>query len=128
MILTTAAATCLALNIYWEARNQDYDGQLLVAEVTMNRVYSDKFPNEICDVVYSKKAFSWTHDGLPDKPKNVEAYLRAQIIANDMLLNGCGICSAATHYHTLDSRPYWADKLKEVGQWGNHTFYIEQEN
>jgi N-acetylmuramoyl-L-alanine amidase len=75
MILTTAAATCLALNIYWEARNQDYDGQLLVAEVTMNRVYSDKFPNEICDVVYSKKAFSWTHDGLPDKPKNVEAYL-----------------------------------------------------
>ena len=128
MILTAAAATCLALNVYFEARNQDTDGQILVAEVTMNRVADDRFPDEISAVVWQNKAFSWTHDGKPDKPKNVEAYLRAQIIAYDMLLNGCGICSTATHYHTLDSRPYWADKLKEVGQWGNHTFYIEQEN
>ena len=128
MILTTAAATCLALNVYFEARNQDPDGQLLVAEVTMNRVYDDRFPDEICDVVYDKKAFSWTHDGRSDKPKNVEAYLRAQIIAYDVLLNGCGLCMGATHYHTLTSRPYWADKLQVVGQWGDHIFYVEEQN
>jgi len=60
MILTAAAATCLALNVYFEARNQDTDGQILVAEVTMNRVADDRFPDEVCAVVWQNKAFSWT--------------------------------------------------------------------
>ncbi len=126
MILTTAAATCLALNVYWEARNQDIDGQILVAEVTMNRVYDKKFPDEICDVVWQDKAFSWTHDGKSDEPKNIKAYLKAQIIANKVILNGCDICTDATHYHTTNSHPYWANKLKLIGQWGGHKFYINE--
>lgn len=126
MILTTAAATCLALNVYFEARDQDYDGQLLVAEVTLNRVNSEHYPDDVCGVVWQDKAFSWTHDGKSDKPKNVKAYLQAQIVANNVLINGCEICTEATHYHTIDSRPYWADTLHMVGQWGDHKFYLEE--
>lgn len=62
--------TCLALNIYYEARGEPLSGQQAVAEVTMNRVASPRFPNTVCEVVYEKRwdrlrkryvgAFSWT--------------------------------------------------------------------
>ena len=41
------AITCLALNIYWEARNQSFIAQVAVAEVTMNRVYDERYPNTV---------------------------------------------------------------------------------
>ena len=43
---------CMALNIYHEARSDSTLGQEAVGMVTMNRVYSDKYPDTICDVVY----------------------------------------------------------------------------
>jgi len=53
---------CLAENIYYEAGNQDRNGQLAVALVTMNRV-KHGFSNSICSVVKQKTAkvcqFSW---------------------------------------------------------------------
>ena len=71
---------CLALNIYHEARNQPTAGKLAVAQVTLNRVKHDRFPNTICGVVYQgyylnnnpikhKCQFSWWCDGKSDKPK-----------------------------------------------------------
>ena len=44
--------TCLSKNIYYEARDQSREGQYAVAMVTLNRVYSDLFPNTVCEVVY----------------------------------------------------------------------------
>lgn len=51
MGLITQAALCLALNVYHEARSENYDGQMAVAQVTLNRVASEKYPDSICDVV-----------------------------------------------------------------------------
>jgi len=60
---------CLAKNIYHEAASESYEGKLAVAQVTMNRVNSGKFPSDICSVVYQKTTdqnlktvcqFSWT--------------------------------------------------------------------
>ena len=42
---------CLAKNIYFEARNQSVAGQIAVAQVVINRVNDDRFPNTICKVV-----------------------------------------------------------------------------
>ena len=42
---------CLADNIYFEARNQGFAGWVAVAQVTLNRVRDDRFPNTICEVV-----------------------------------------------------------------------------
>ena len=123
MIITAAAATCLALNIYFEGRSESYDGQKLIAEVTMERVYTDGFPKTVCGVVWEDGAFSWTHDGKSDKPKDIDAWLTAQIIANETLLYGCELCSGATYYHTRDVLPYWADDMVMVGMYGNHVFY-----
>ena len=45
------AVMCLALNAYWEARNQSQKGMIGVSQVVMNRVESDYFPNNVCEVV-----------------------------------------------------------------------------
>jgi spore germination cell wall hydrolase CwlJ-like protein len=124
-MITIAAATCLALNVYWEARNQDVDGQRLVAEVTLERAMTPGYPADICGVVWEHRAFSWTQDGKSDKPTDPEAWLLAQIIANETLLYGCDLCTRATHYATREARPHWADDLRIVGMWGNHIFYVE---
>ena len=125
-MITLAAATCLALNVYWEARNQSVDGQRLVAEVTMERVATPGFPDTVCEVVWEHRAFSWTEDGKSDEPTDPEAWLLAQIIANETLLYGCDLCTGATHYATINADPYWADDLQIIGMYGNHIFYIER--
>ena len=44
MLLETAFI-CLALNTYHEAKNQSLVGQVATAQVVMNRVEDDRFPN-----------------------------------------------------------------------------------
>ena len=127
MIITTAAATCLALTVYFEGRGEDYDGQKIISEVVMERVYDEDFPDTVCGVVYEHGAFSWTEDGKSDKPKDVQAWLQAQIIANETLLYGCELCTGATHYATRDAEPYWADDMQMVGMYGNHIFYDKKD-
>ena len=51
MLVGSAGLFCLALNVYFEARSEDVVGQYAVAEVTLNRVASDRFPDTVCDVV-----------------------------------------------------------------------------
>ena len=70
--------TALACNIYWEARNESYQGMLAVAAVTLWRVQDPKFPNTIAGVVWEKRwakrhgryypQFQWTMDGKSDLP------------------------------------------------------------
>ena len=82
------SATCLAKNMYYEARNQGTAGWMAVTAVVLNRVNDDRFPNTICEVVEqgpTRKSwkdptvkipikhrcqFSWYCDGLSDKPKD----------------------------------------------------------
>ncbi len=45
------ALFCLALNAYHEARNQDIRGMVAVSQVVINRVESDLFPDDVCEVV-----------------------------------------------------------------------------
>ena len=87
---------CLALNVYHEAKNQSFIGQVAVAQVVMNRVKDTRYPNTVCDVVkqgatYKWKPdfpiknrcqFSWYCDGKSDKPKEHQAWRTAMHIAN----------------------------------------------
>lgn len=127
MIITTAAATCLALNVYFEARGEEPDAQRMIAEVVMERVNTEGFPKTVCEVVWQDKQFSWTHNGKSDKPKDTVAWLYAQIVANEVLLFGGEFRTGATHYHTRDCKPYWADQMQMVGMYGNHIFYRERD-
>jgi len=49
--VNTQELSCLAQNIYFEARAESIQGKMAVANVTRNRVKSADFPNTYCGVV-----------------------------------------------------------------------------
>ena len=49
---------CLAMNIYHVARGVPVVGQIAVAQVTMNRVEHNYFPDTVCTVVWEEDQFS----------------------------------------------------------------------
>lgn len=53
----------LAICVEAEAGNQDLMGKRLVADVILNRVDSDRFPNDIESVIYQGRQFSTSFDG-----------------------------------------------------------------
>ena len=56
--------TCMADNIYFEARNQGTAGWSAVASVTLNRVQDKRFPNTVCEVVrQGPTRESWKQNG-----------------------------------------------------------------
>ena len=68
---------CLSKNIYFESRDQGYDGMVATAWVTINRAKHRGYGDTICQVVYkavvrngqpvrNKCQFSWYCDGKPD--------------------------------------------------------------
>jgi len=124
------ALMCLALNIYFEARSEPIQGQIAIAEVTLNRVASPNFPNDVCSVVLQDNSsgcqFSWWCDGKSDKPRERNSLQTSKAIAKLMLEEGQYISVVgedATYYHNTDVNPYWASEFEEVKTVGKHIFY-----
>lgn len=130
---------CLALNVYHEARSESLAGQYAVADVVLNRVESNRFPNTVCDVVYqaqlwdghpvrNKCHFSWFCDGKRDEPAERDAWYRAQEVAQSIMYTNRfrGITEGSTHYHTQYVDPSWNRNMRLVGTIGDHIFYLEE--
>ena len=132
------AIMCLALNVYHEARDQPFIGQVAVAPVVMNRVYDDRYPDHPCEVVfqgptYSWKPdfpvrhrcqFSWYCDGKSDKVYDEDAYRQALTIAHGVYYDDLDdFVEGATHYHATYVLPEWAESKTPVVQIGQHMFY-----
>jgi spore germination cell wall hydrolase CwlJ-like protein len=124
---------CLAFNVYFEARGEPVAGQYAVAEVTMNRVASGRYPDTICGVVHQKNwdplrkryvsAFSWTE--LDERPsREDETFRRAWEVA-EAVYHGrhTPTLGGATHYHATYIKPSWARGNKPVARIGKHVFY-----
>lgn len=119
------AVLCLAMNIYHEARDQDLMGQMAVAEVTMNRVKDSRWPDNVCDVVWQPKQFSWTHDGKSDKMYDAEARHLAMQLA-EAYVSGrleSSLTFFATHYHAAYVDPKWNEHYAMTTEIGTHIFY-----
>lgn len=122
---TRESIICLAKNIYFEANNQSYIGQQAVAWVTLNRVTSGDYPNNICDVVFQYKQFSWTIDGKHRIPRNIKKFSVA-LAAAIYVYNNYGRVEdptrGATMYHTVHIVPYWHHHYKPTVIIGDHIF------
>jgi spore germination cell wall hydrolase CwlJ-like protein len=117
---------CMALNIYFEAREESIKGQLAVGLVTMNRVDSPYFPNNVCDVVYQHMQFSWYWDGKSDRPIYLEKYKTAKLIASALLDRESQFYDftyGSDHYHADYVDPYWNKNMIRVVQVDTHIFY-----
>lgn len=122
---------CLALNIYFEARGEPELGEFAVGHVVMNRLLTHRFANDVCNVVYQQGVgagldcqFSWTCDGLSDKPANQKALRRARAIARQIYF---GLSEDPTNgalwYHADYAEPDWASFLGPGRRIGRHIFY-----
>lgn len=125
--------TCLALNVYFEARGEPEAGQYAVAEVTMNRVASRHYPDTVCDVVYQRNwdplrkrlvsAFSWTELTTRPEPKG-EEWERAQRIADEVYYRRhTPTLAGVMHFHADYVTPSWSQGRTPVAQIGSHRFY-----
>jgi spore germination cell wall hydrolase CwlJ-like protein len=126
----SAATICLALNIYHEARGEPYYGQAMVGIVTLNR--AEWKSENVCNVVYSHKQFSWTLNHAVYRVDNKRAWANARGIAGMLLRNNLSDLTtsglyAADHYHAdYISPPAWAYHMERLGQVGRHIFYKER--
>ncbi len=122
---------CLAEAIYFEARGESVRGQMAVAQVVINRVFSGYYPSSVCGVVYQNAhrhlrcQFTFACDGVPERINEPVAWERAKQIARDALdgnfwLNDVG---KATHYHARWVHPWWVREMRRLDRIGVHTFY-----
>ena len=124
------ALTCLASAVYYEAGNQDTDGERAVAQVVLNRVRHPAFPGTVCGTVYQGSTkptgcqFTFTCDGSLNRQPDAEGWHRAMSVAEEAL-NGTVYAPVgwATHYHADYVVPYWAATMAKSAVVGAHLFY-----
>ena len=138
---------CLAVALYHEARGENELGQIAVAQVILNRVWSSKYPDTVCAVVFQNShltnrcQFSFACDGRSDEPRNARSWRKMRELARAIM---CGEdCryharndpalarlakrfKRASHYHATRVQPFWSSKLSRSGRIGRHIFYISK--
>lgn len=141
-IIDPQAINCMAMNMYFEARNQQSDEAMIAVGYTvLNRTNNPRFPDNICEVIYQARRdsngnpirhrcqFSWACDGKPDvvnmeHPIERRAWERAVNLAYKVLTfqvdNPVG---NATMYHATYVQPYWRRAYNRVVQIETHIFY-----
>ena len=134
---------CLATNMYFEARGESIDGKKAVAFVTLNRVESKRFPNDICSVVYQaqysrwwkenknrlvpvrhKCQFSWYCDGKSDSIRNTKEYESLYRLASEVIVGKhTDNTGGAEYYHAEYVYPDWRLAFNKTTKIDSHIFY-----
>ena len=122
---------CLAEAVYFESRGEVKRGQIAVAQVVMNRVFSGFYPNNVCGVVYQNAhrklacQFTFACDGIPDKIDEPDMWQQAKDIAHDMLDGKLWLpeIGHSTHYHAYWVHPSWVNEMRRKYKIGVHSFY-----
>jgi spore germination cell wall hydrolase CwlJ-like protein len=126
---------CLARNVFYEANGEPMQGQMAVAQVTINRARSGMFPNDLCAVVAQSTIvggdtrvcqFSWYCDSDANKKRVIKPWESSYIAAKRVFLEGqrvAKIDNDVMWFHAADVKvnPNWPHKV--TAQIGNHVFY-----
>ena len=129
LLLGAEEMRLLKNTVHWESRGEDEKGQILVANVILNRLNHPHHPNTITDVILQPGAFSVTQ--LPDFHQANPSQLT--IGAIQKALSGTDYSQGATFFHSLAamSPDIWherataAGKLIHLFDHGGHRFYKE---
>lgn len=125
---------CMALNVYREAAGEPFEGKVAVAQVTLNRVAHEDFPDTVCEVVHEKNIFmkkvvcqfSWyCSNRNKTHPTNSLAYQESYEVAKKVMLEDFRLESVenAIYFHSDNISPNW--NYKQVAKIGNHIFYTD---
>ena len=107
-----------------EATGQEIEGKMLVANVILNRVNSDKFPDTVKEVVFANKQFSPIRDGRYYKVTITKETKEAV----ERVLNGEDESHGAVYFMSRKrasaKNVSWFDNhLTRVAVYGAHEFY-----
>lgn len=121
---------CLAQNIFFEARGADIDEKIRVANVTINRVNSDKFPSTVCENVFSPYQFSWTHEKhdlkstINSNKLEYKAWQESLNVAKAQLGHRLpDLTNGSMFYHTHKIKPQWSKKMNNTVSSKWHQYY-----
>ncbi len=125
------AEKCLADAVYFESRGEPKRGQIAVAQVVMNRVFSGFYPNSVCGVVYQNAhrkfacQFTFACDNTPDVVNEPDMWEQAKQISRDMLDGKLWLpeIGHSTHYHAYWVHPSWVHEMRRLYKIGVHSFY-----
>jgi spore germination cell wall hydrolase CwlJ-like protein len=121
--------TCLARTVYWEAKGEPVEAMEAVANVVMNRVADEAFPDTVCAVVTQGQdggpcQFSWWCDGNPEDVEEPESYALTTDVARRALNQELpDHTDGSLYFHGLDAEPDWAQSFERTVTLGGHVFY-----
>lgn len=110
---------------------------MAVAQVVLNRSAAGSWPADICAVVYQGSErrtgcqFSFACRRRLKNPSEDDPRWIKALSVTDALAAREGLLpeiETATHYHTVDVRPVWRLRLREVARIGRHIFYASDRN
>jgi spore germination cell wall hydrolase CwlJ-like protein len=118
----TNSESCLAKNIYFEARGTSLDEQFLVGIVTITRAMSNlkNFTNTICSVVAQKNQFSWYKK---NTPKIIEKNSWKTAVKVTKILLKYKFNSTLKYFHKRGERPIWSRQMRPIYTGLYHYFY-----
>jgi spore germination cell wall hydrolase CwlJ-like protein len=125
------AEKCMAEAIYFESRGEPKRGQIAVAQVVLNRVFSGYYPTDVCGVVYQNAhrynacQFTFACDKVKDVVNDPPLWDQAKEISRDMLAGKLWLSDIgkSTHYHAYWVHPWWVGTMRKLSRIGVHTFY-----
>ncbi|WP_425807914.1 cell wall hydrolase [Desulfitobacterium sp. Sab5] len=110
----------LARLIYAEARGEDFEGQVAVGAVVLNRLKDAHFPKTIQDVVFQPGAFTAVVDKQIHLIPDEEAYRAAEAALSGKDPSG----GALYYFNPKIATDRWIKSRPVIKQIGNHTFSI----
>ena len=118
---------CLMRIVYNESTSEPLLGKKLVAQVTVNRTLSSRFPDNVCDNMKAKGAFSFYNPKSKHVDKKRSYPVEYKHIA-EKALNGEYshlISRNVLYFKRCDVSSSFFNKLVMVTRSGNHCFFKE---
>ncbi|MEH7884242.1 cell wall hydrolase [Bacillus sp. JJ1609] len=110
----------LARLVQAEAEGEPYEGKVAVADVVLNRVEHEQFPDTIKDVIYQKNAFEPVQNGSINEPASEEAVKAVE----EALINQGKNEELLYFYNPETATSEWIFSREVVKKIGNHSFAI----
>jgi N-acetylmuramoyl-L-alanine amidase len=120
---------CLALAMYFEARNEGPEGMRAVGWVVLNRIANDEFPGTACDVVREGGEtppcqFSWWCDGKSDAPTDTDQWQTALAVATKILDDpDQDPTKGALFFHSANIEVPWVIERTKTAEFLGHVYY-----
>ena len=108
----------LARAVYSEARGEQFQGQVAVAAVIINRIEDPDFPDDVAGVIFEPYAFTAVSDGQFWLEPDENAYR-----AVEEALEGADPSQGALYYYNpVTATSYWIFTRQTIIQIGRHLF------